>query len=337
MEIIVLYGGRSVEHVVSISSAKYIISCLKELNHTVKPIYITEEGTFLYNEQRVLLDPSIGFCLINREPISCELVFIMMHGAFGEDGRIQALMELLNLPYVSTDSLSSMLGMHKAIQNQIYQTHNLPLLPYLEVSYKESPKLEEITQKLGKDLLLKPEAGGSSVGIIHLNNPTQALLDESLQKLFKLDDNVLIQPFLTDVEELLCAVYETEDGIKVVGPGVIKVESEFLDYDQKYDAQKHIYFETSPQLKLEVKEEACSLAKRVFEVLKCSIYARVDLFYHKGKIYINEINTIPGFTQFSYFPQLIKTHDNINYCLNQMINNSLALFERRNSINHKYE
>lgn len=337
MEIIVLYGGRSVEHNVSISSAKYIISCLKKLNHTVKPIYITEEGTFFYNEQRVLLDPAVGFCLANGEILSCALVFIMMHGAFGEDGRIQALMELLNLPYISTDSLSSMLGMHKAIQNQIYQTHNLPLLPYIEVSYKESPQLEEISQKLGKDLLLKPEAGGSSVGIIHLNNPTQAQLDESLHKLFKLDDNVLIQPFLTEVEELLCAVYETEDGIKVVGPGVIKVTSEFLDYDQKYDAQKHIYFETTPQLEPKVKEDACSLAKRVFEVLKCSIYARVDLFYHKGKIYINEINTIPGFTQFSYFPQLIKTHDNINYCLNQMINKSLALFERRNSINHKYE
>jgi D-alanine-D-alanine ligase and related ATP-grasp enzymes len=337
MTVLLIYGGKSVEHEVSEKSAAFIRQNLIEAGHSVKDLYVTKEGAFVHEGKKVLVEPPFGFVLEDGSLIEADTAFLMMHGAYGEDGRMQSLLELLNLPYVSTDSCSSMLGMHKSLQNRLYREAGLPIIPYAVFTKNNRPSLSELFLAFGYNLILKPEAGGSSVGVFLLRNPDKSQFEAAFEKVLELDDKVLVQPFLSGVRELMLAVYETEEGISTAGPGMIENGEDFLNYDQKYDADKHTPFITNPTISSTVKKEARELAVKVFKTLGCSIYARVDLFYWKGALYINEINTIPGFTEFSYYPALIRENPGIAAILNLMLGRARTEYDKRQAVNHSHE
>ncbi len=331
MEILLLYGGKSVEHEISIKTAKFIRSELRALGHTVKDIFITKKGEFTYQGKAVSIIPPLGF-FVKDEQIKADLVFIAMHGAFGEDGRIQGLIELLDLPYISTNSTSSMLGMNKDLQYKALP--QIPHLPYLCYHYTDQVDFKEVKKALGDDLILKPVSGGSSVGISHLKEPTDELFQAKIKEIFTLDDQVMIQPYLKGFKELMLGVYKTGDTIKVVGPGAMECALDILDYNSKYTKNTVAIFDPEPSLDIKIVQSAQKLAIEVFKGLDCSMYSRIDLFLTGGKLYLNEINTIPGFTETSYFPELIARDIGVKQFLALMIEESFRLYERRKGINH---
>lgn len=331
MEILLLYGGKSVEHEVSLKTASFIRSNLNALGHTVKDIYITKEGLFTYNDEPVSIIPQTGF-FIGDNLLTADCAFIAMHGAFGEDGRVQGMLEQLDLPYISTNSSSSMLGMHKDLQYKALPT--IPRIPYLCFNYQDEIDFKTVKETLGEDLILKPEAGGSSVGIIHLKEASQKEFSKSLNEIFTLDDNIIIQPYLGSFKELMLGVYKTGKEVKAIGPGMMDCALDILDYEAKYTKNNVAIFNPEPILDDVIKKEAQEMARAVFKGLNCSMYARVDLFLKGDKLYLNEINTIPGFTETSYFPQLLKRDIGVQRFLTLMIEESFKLYERRKGINH---
>lgn len=336
MNIGLLYGGKSLEHEVSITSSAYIAKKLMKMGHEIFKVYVSKTGTFSFDGKELLLIPQKGFHDERNRKIDLDLIFPIIHGTYGEDGRIQSLLDIVNIPYISTDVNSSMLGMHKHLQYEIFRANNLPILDYARIRYNQDADYFKILKRLSNDLVIKPEAGGSSIGVKHVKSDDPEILKRECEKLFRLDNEIIIQPYLNDVRELTVAIYEDEDGIKAVGPGEIILNADILDYEQKYDDKKHADFVLNPAIPENTIKEIRDLAKAVFDVLGCSIYSRIDFFYHKEKVYINEINTIPGFTPSSYFPALIENDIGIERFLDIAIRESLLKYKRKQEVEFIY-
>lgn len=332
MNIGLLYGGKSLEHEVSITSSSYVAEKLIKMGHKIFKVNVSKTGTFSFGGKELLLIPQKGFYDEKHKKIDLDLIFPIIHGAYGEDGRIQSLLDIVNIPYISTDANSSMLGMHKHLQYEIFKANNLPILDYVKIKYNQNTDYLKIQNRLSKDLIIKPEAGGSSIGVRHIKSDDPEILKRECEKLFKLDNEIIIQPYLNNVRELTVAIYEDKNEIKVVGPGEILLNGDILDYEQKYDNKKHASFVLNPTIPENINEKIKNLAKTVFNVLGCSIYSRIDFFYHKEKIYINEINTIPGFTPSSYFPALIENNIGIESFLDIAITESLLKYKRKQEV-----
>jgi D-alanine-D-alanine ligase len=325
----VIYGGRSGEHEVSVLSANSVISAIDPQKYQVFPIGITKEGAWIpgltpasliESKQRqvrrldagettsaglISLENSRGQLLSGlRESI--DIIFPVMHGPFGEDGTIQGLLELAGIPYVGCGVLASSVGMDKAVMKAVFQQNGLPVGDYLACLRKEwadNPGAiqSQIEQQLGYPCFVKPANLGSSVGISKAHNGSE--LKQAINLAAEYDRKIVIEKML-EGREIECSVLGNDQPIASV-PGEIVPCAEFYDYDAKYilnDSKLIIPAELPRETVIKVQD----LAVRSFKAIDGAGLGRIDFFVGRDNqtIYVNEINTMPGFTRISMYPKL---------------------------------
>ena len=340
----VLYGGESAEHEVSLKSASAILNALDKEKYNVYPIFITKKGVWcnlglldreiksvdeLQVESNEPISTSIGRFLtevLNEEERN--IVFPALHGTFGEDGTIQGLLESINIPYVGNEVLSSALGMDKIAMKDVFVKHNLPVTKYAQVKIHEwkldeDKVLKEVEERLKYPYYVKPANLGSSVGINRAENCEE--LRKAIIEAFKYDTKIVIEEEIVGREMQISVVGNDDPKASVAGEFIM--EKPFFDYNAKYIDGKIIPV-IPARLKPEVSDMVRKLAVDAFKALDCHGLARVDIFVtDDDRIFINEINTMPGFTPVSMTPVLWKATDGTTY--SELIEKLLELgFER---------
>ena len=288
----VIRGGRSGEHEVSLRSAESILNAMDREKYDVVPITISHEGR--WEPFTISADPSTTHAV--------DVVFPIVHGTYGEDGTIQGLFELANLPYVGAGVLGSAIGMDKDVMKRLLRAASLPIVEYWSVRKSELDTfLQAQLNSLPYPVFVKPANLGSSVGITKTHAPEE--LPGALQTAAEYDQKIVVERGV-DAREIEVSVLGNDDPIASV-PGEIIPSREFYDYDAKYVDDNSRLLVPAPLSDAAV-QEAQQLAVAAFKALECSGMARVDLFLERpnGKFYVNEINTLPGFTSISMYPKL---------------------------------
>ena len=328
----IIFGGRSGEHEVSFCSASSIIKAIDKDKYSVIPIGITKEGRWISPRDSelalqsgkiegkntvILLNDSFSkslVCIDNNQKLDkssalekLDVIFPILHGPYGEDGTIQGLLELANIPYVGAGVASSAISMDKDLMRTIFQQKGLPILKWITIKRKEWQKDKEKILSLIQDgfeypLFVKPANLGSSVGITKVHKKEE--LEKAIDLASSYDRKILIERGLEEVREIECGVLgNDEPRASVVGE--VKPAGEFYDYDSKY-IEEGTQLIIPADLPDGVSQEVQRIALRAFKAVDAAGMARVDFFVSKkeNKIYLNEINTIPGFTSSSMYPRL---------------------------------
>jgi D-alanine-D-alanine ligase len=326
----VIFGGRSGEHEVSLTSAKGIMEAMDKSKYEVVPIGITKVGQWLVGSEvhQQLLEAAAGHPVVvgtgfkpaPPEPSTSEnalalpisatgpldVVFPVLHGPFGEDGTIQGFLELVGVPYVGAGVMASAAGMDKAICKDIFQTHGLPLVPhrmFLRKQWQRNPQavLAECEAIMTYPLFVKPANLGSSVGIHKVKN--REGLRAGLEDAARYDRKLIVEQGL-EAREIEVSVLGNDDPIASV-PGEIIPSREFYSYAAKYIDNSSSLLIPAP-LTPEQSDWIRQLATKAFKALDCSGLARCDFLMDKvtGQVYLNEVNTMPGFTPISMYPKL---------------------------------
>jgi len=286
LNVAVLYGGRSGEHEISLRSAESIIAGLDRAKYEVQRIFITPEGRW---EPRAL-SPEPG-----ANP-GIDVVFPVLHGTFGEDGTVQGLLELADLPYVGAGVLASAVAMDKEVTKRLLVERGLPVAEYVTVTRGHRRDID-----LPFPLFVKPANLGSSVGISKVKNCAE--LETALELAGQFDRKILVERGIAG-REFECSVLGSEQPVAAVPCEVIP-SREFYDYEDKYllDAAKLI---VPAPLTPEQTAEMQRMAVAAYQAVECEGMARVDFLMEtaSGQLYINEINTIPGFTSISMYPKM---------------------------------
>lgn len=321
----VIFGGTSTEHEVSIVSGTSVIKNLNKEKYEIYPIYINKNGEwFKYTYQNQ--EFRVGDEIIGKEKIEniCEylkkldILFPVLHGLGGEDGTIQGLLELLKIPYVGTRVLGSSICMDKAYTKLIFEKAEIPQAEYvyirknvddyifIEKDFTEEKcdiyeLIQKITEKIEFPMFIKPSNSGSSVGINRANNALE--LAKSIEYASNYDNKILIEEKING-REIECAVLGNEE-VEASCLGEILAAEEFYTFSAKYQNQesKTVMPADLPE---SLSNEVRNLAKKAYKAADCKGLSRVDFFVDdkNNKIYINEINTMPGFTQISMYPKL---------------------------------
>lgn len=318
MKVALIFGGRSGEHDVSIVSARSVATALHNGGHEVLPMAIDHKGLWATDgeSQRILNgsgdrpDQALSFTGAHRlNPTllkdSFDVAFPVLHGPFGEDGAIQGLFEILGLPYVGSGVAASALCMDKVRTKKMFENDRLPTAPWVTVTshaWRADPDaLRRRALDLGLPLFVKPSRMGSSVGITKVIDTES--LDAAVETALRSDTTVLIEQGI-EAREIEVAVLGTTKP-RASLPGEIVPGDDFYSFEDKYLDDRCQLIAPAP-LDAETTEQVQSLAVEVFRLLGCEGMARVDMFLEKttGKIWINEVNTIPGFTSISMFPRL---------------------------------
>lgn len=311
-----IFGGRSAEHEVSLMSAAAVCKNLDPKKYDVMNIYIRKEGTWEIIHSPALQDrkPSLekaGSFLPWRNhglgPMpSPDIYFPVLHGPYGEDGTIQGLLEMADVPYVGAGVLASAVGMDKALSKAIFENGGLPVVPYrvlLEPEWlRERESLTEgILKELPFPLFVKPSNLGSSVGISKVRSPAE--LGAAIELAFRYDRKVIVEEGVRG-REFECSILGNDHPAASL-PGEVIPFREFYDYRDKYVDGKTRFVipaDLSAALTSEIQRQALS----AFKAIGGAGMARVDFFYAEepAKLYLNEVNTIPGFTEISMYPKL---------------------------------
>ena len=299
MKVAVLSGGRSSEHDVSLASGAAVREGLVAGGHEVLDVRLSREGRWLHDGEPLALEPGAGL-------LGAEAVFPILHGPFGEDGTVQGLFELADLPYVGSGVLASALAMDKAMAKVVLAQAGLPQAPYLVVperDWRADPGrvVAEVAGRLAYPVFTKPARLGSSIGITKVKTPDG--LAAGLAAAFAHDTKALVEQGIA-ARELECGVLGN-DAPEASVVGEVIPSHEFYDFEAKYldDALK---LEIPAQVPDAVRTKVRELSLRAFQALDCDGLARVDFFYEEatGRVLLNEVNTIPGFTPKSMFPML---------------------------------
>ena len=312
--LILLYGSRSAEREVSVLSAESVMRAVNYDKFSVKTYFITKAGDFI-KTQEFTEKPSADEKLMTNETVDISqqvkpsdiyqdnaVVFPVLHGPMGEDGSIQGFLEVLRLPYVGCNILSSSVAMDKITTKRILESAGIPQVPYVAVIEGENleEKIAEIEEKLTYPIFTKPSNMGSSVGISKSEN--QEELRAALDLAFKYDSRVLVEQGVNarEIEVGLLGNYD----VKSTLPGEVVKDVAFYDYEAKYIDNK-ITMDIPAKISDEVTSIMRTNAETAFRALGGQGLARCDFFYTEdGDIFLNELNTMPGFTQWSMYPLL---------------------------------
>jgi D-alanine-D-alanine ligase len=335
--VLVLFGGRSAEHEISLLSARFVVEALDPERFEPLLVGIDKQGRWQLESRESLLGAgkdaravalSVGAPQVSlpprpaasgaafeltieaRAPIAVDAVFPVLHGPMGEDGTVQGLLELSGLPYVGAGVLGSAVGMDKDVMKRLLLQAGLPVLPYVtlrQARYRgaRAAALDEAS-RLAFPVFVKPANLGSSVGVSRVLSP--AALGAAVDHAFEFDAKVVIEQGLDHPREIECAVLGGDAPIVSV-PGEIVVDHPdgFYSYAAKYLDDTGATTRIPAELSAAEIARAQELSLRTFEALECEGMARVDLFSSKEReLFVNEINTIPGFTQISMYPKLMQ-------------------------------
>ncbi len=284
-KVLLIYGGVSTEHEISVSSAKTILSNIDKTKYLIDTIYITKENIWLNNNKKI--NNIIEFIK------QYDIVFPIIHGNNGEDGKIQGMLDLFNIKYVGSKCGSSYICMDKIRTKEILSNYNIPMLKY-DIYNSENNII------LDYPIIIKPANGGSSIGINIANNKEE--LNKYINEALKYDKKILLEEYIESPTELECACLKI-NGNLIVLIGSIDHDSTFYDYNSKYNNKKTCT-NLNPNISNDVKNKLINYSKKIFNVLELDGLARIDFFLHNNNIYLNEINTLPGFTNISIYPSI---------------------------------
>ncbi len=289
-KVAVLYGGRSGEHEVSIRSAESVIAAMDPAKYEVARIFITKEGK--WDPRPILPEPGAN--------PGIDVVFPVLHGTFGEDGTVQGLLELADLPYVGASVLGSSVSMDKDVMKRLCIERGLPVVEYCVV-LRENMEWGFNLEPAGYPMFVKPANLGSSVGISKAN--THGELIAAVRLAAQYDRKVIVERGIIG-REFECSVLGNDDPQAAL-PCEILPSRDFYDYEDKYvlETARAVLPADIPE---ELSNEIRRLAVECYKVCECEGMGRVDFLYETaaGKLYINEINTIPGFTSISMYPKM---------------------------------
>ena len=328
IRVAILFGGKSAEHEVSLQSAKNILEAIDKKRYEVILIGIDKKGHWHLNDSSNYLlnqnDPKLimlnessdQVALVHREkneqlinlstfqasgPV--DVVFPVLHGPLGEDGTVQGLLKLADIPFVGAGVLGSAVGMDKNITKRLLRDAGIPVANFLLFNHHYADKIifEDVKSILGLPLFIKPNNLGSSIGISKVEDKIQ--FDKAIKLAFSFDNKILIEEYVNG-REIECAVLGNADPIASV-PGEILPQKDFYSYDAKYIDQDGAIIKMPAELSPENASKIQTLAVNTFKVLNCEGMARVDFFLKENdEVVVSEINSIPGFTRISLYPRL---------------------------------
>ena len=315
----VLYGGPSAEHEISCISARRIVATALQVGFTVRVIGLTHDTQWVdangvlhhvdglealpSPDDLVRQDPALALGHLGAVLPPDAVVFPVLHGPFGEDGVLQGHLEAIGVPYVGAGVLASAICMDKSVAKSVLRDHGLPVAPWRTIARPSwsTDVMEEALEALGLPLFVKPANLGSSIGVAKAADA--AALGDAVQSAFEYDDHVILEEFVAG-RELELALLGNED-VRVTRAGEIIASREFYDYDDKYLLDR-AEIRLPADLPAEQTAELRRLAVECYRAVECEGMARVDFLLEAatGKLYINEINTIPGFTSISMYPKM---------------------------------
>ncbi|MBL7850698.1 MAG: D-alanine--D-alanine ligase [Cyclobacteriaceae bacterium] len=316
-KVALLYGGRSVEHGVSVNSARNIAEFIDKSRFVIIPIGITQQGVWYLTETvtrnirggkrlQANLDPQHPWLTDGSRRIKFDIAFPVLHGTDGEDGSIQGFFKSLSVPLVGTGVLGSALSMNKIVAKRLLRESGLPVADFVPLHFHDArPSYDEVKAKLGSPFMVKSASLGSSVGVTKVNSKGD--FSKAVKEAFRYDHELLFERYVKG-REIECAILGN-DPPKASLPGeiIISKKYDFYTFDAKYVDSKAVSIEVPAKLSAAHMERIRELSVRAFTTLKCEDYARVDLFLSdEDELYVNEINTIPGFTNSSMYPMMWK-------------------------------
>ena len=330
LRVALLFGGRSAEHDVSVISAGNVFRALDPARYETVPIGITRSGVWLLSSlnngafpaavpksgPRVALVPGgAGQLAILSETDaaapdvsrSVDVVFPVLHGPFGEDGTVQGAAEIAGVPYVGSGVLGSAAAMDKDVAKRLMRDSGLPIARFLSFAQGEAPSFDAVAAELGRPVFVKPARLGSSVGISKAG--TREEFAKAVVEAFRHDRKILVEEYVRG-REIECGVLEGEDGSLTASPPGEIVPSNrhgFYTYEAKYLDEEGAAIKVPADLTPGVSDKVRKLSIEAFRALGCEGLARVDFFLREdGSLVINEVNTLPGFTDISMYPKVME-------------------------------
>lgn len=331
--VVVLYGGKSPEHEVSCRSAAFVLKNLDRKKYDVQPVGIDKDGVWHPQDDQAImkgLDRTVPIhptranalplakrdvAAAARDLMGCGdvngplVVFPVIHGATGEDGLLQGMLEFAEIAYVGPDQLGSSIGMDKLVAKKLAAHAGVPIVPFIEIHRAEWDKSGEslrakALKELGLPLFVKPARGGSSVGISKVKEAGQLIA--ACELALQYDSKLLLEKGLSVREIEFAALGDESPEISVAGEVI--PHAEFYDYEAKYLKAEAATVSVPAKLEADKVKEGQALARRVFVAMELFGMARMDFFIEKttGQYYFNEANTAPGMTQISQYPMLWK-------------------------------
>jgi len=355
----IIYGGKSAEHEVSLQSAKNIIHALDREKYELVPIFISKDGQWFldrdteYLQQSTSEDadrgitPDIKLALtpgcennqfIETTPAqsarTIDVAFPVLHGTLGEDGSVQGSLKLANIPFVGASVLGSAVGMDKDVCKRLLRDAGIPNADFISMTRQDTIKFADAIEKLGSPLFIKPANMGSSVGISKAE--TEQEYKAALDDAFLYDSKIIVESFI-DGREIECAILGNEE-LKASLPGEIMPSHDFYSYTAKYIDSEGARLEIPAKLTQETTLRIQETAIQVARVLCCEGMARVDFFLTADDtLYVNEINTIPGFTQISMYPKLWEISGlSYSFLLDKLIDLALKRHKRDSALKTQY-
>lgn len=319
-KVAILYGGRSVEHAVSVNSARNIYEYLNKTLYEPIPVGISKDGEWFLTpnvSRDIEMGKPLGLVLNPRHPalidlnsgekITVDVIFPVLHGTDGEDGSIQGLIKAMDLPMVGTGVLGSSLSMNKIVAKRLLREAGLPVTDFLTFRFDEKDKISfnRISKALGLPFMVKSASLGSSVGITKVSSRKD--FKRAVDEAFKYDNEMLAEEYVTG-REIECAILGNEPAeASYPGEIVISKKYEFYTFDAKYVDPDAVRIDVPAKITKAIAARIRKASIKAYETLHCEDFSRIDLFLDKkGRIYINEINTIPGFTNSSMYPMMWK-------------------------------
>jgi D-alanine-D-alanine ligase len=352
----VLFGGKSAEHEVSLQSARNVIEAMDKKKYEVVLIGIDKNGEWRLRdafqflghaenpkqihlqgakESVTLASKEDGRQLISLSDRGVsqrlDVIFPILHGTYGEDGTVQGLLKMADLPFVGAGVLGSAIGMDKDVMKRLLRDAGIPVAKFLTLNFhtKEDISFEEIKKELRLPFFVKPANLGSSVGISKVKNESD--YKKAVEHAFQYDRKIIIEEAIIG-RELECSVLGNEHPIASLAGEIIPCH-EFYSYEAKYLDENGARLEVPAAISSSITKEIQRLSLKAYKVLCCEGMARVDFFLRDEKLYVNEINTIPGFTNISMYPKLWEV-SGISYStlIDQLIELAIDRFEKEKKL-----
>ncbi len=364
----VIFGGNSVEHEISIITALQAIENIDKDNYEVVPIYLSKKHKFYSHldflnmdtfkdldnvckkyEEKIFFLEKDKVCLLNKkksffkksEQIDVDLFFPIVHGTNVEDGKLQGFLEMFKIPYIGPTTTSAVLGQEKAVMKDILESHKISQTKYIWVNESQSDEILDIVkEKLSYPVIVKPNCLGSSVGIFVANNEKE--LSSKIMDSFKYDDVLVIEEALSGFEELNISLVNINGEIKTSAIEKVIASNDVLTYEDKYlsgsktksQGMASLGRELPAKIDKKLEEDIANLTTKVYEVLRCSGIVRVDILLLNGKLYINEVNNIPGSLSYYLWEEKGITYKEL---LSEYIEDGIKKFYKRKNKNFSFK